>query len=370
MLIGIDASRAVSNQPTGVEAYAARLIGALLPPALERGHAVRLYFNQAPAAGLFPGANEVVIPFPRLWTHLRLAAELARRPPAVFFTPAHVIPLSYHRPSVATVHDLGFHFFPQAHPARQRLYLRWSTGHNARRAALLMADSQATAHDLARLYPASAGRVRVVYPGFEADLGPVEEPGRLARVQARYGLQPPYLLYIGTLQPRKNLVRLVQAFAASGLAEHQLVLAGKPGWLTAELQAALAKLEPGIRGRIHLPGFVDPAEKAALLSGAAALLYPSLYEGFGFPILEANACGTAVLAADASSLPEVADGAALLVNPLDVDALCEGIVQIVTDHGLRQELIVAGRQNVARFSWRRAAAEALAVLEEAAEWRP
>ncbi|MCI0396286.1 MAG: glycosyltransferase family 4 protein [Chloroflexi bacterium] len=370
MIIGIDASRAVASQRTGTEVYAWQLIQTLIPMAAGRGHRLRLYFNRPPAGRLFPPAShveEIAIPFPRLWTHLRLARELHRRPPDVFFTPAHVIPFTYHRPSVATVHDLGYHYFPEAHTRRQVAYLQWSTRHNGRRARRVIADSQATRADLIRFYALDPTKIEVVYPGIDPALRPVQEPARLAAVQQKYGVVPPYLLTIGTLQPRKNLVRLVAAYAASGVT-HQFVLAGKPGWLSQPILDAVAALPPAVAGRVHLPGFVADEDKAALLSGAVALLYPSLYEGFGFPVLEGQACGTPVLCANTSSLPEVAGEAALLVDPLDVAGLAAAIRQIATEESLRRELVEKGLINVRRFTWEGAAVQTLKVLEAAAGW--
>jgi glycosyltransferase involved in cell wall biosynthesis len=371
MIVGIDASRATTLQRTGTEHYAYQLIQALIPLARAGGHQLRLYFNQAPAPGLFAEAAHVTlhpIPFPRLWTHARLATELRRQPPDVFFTPAHVIPFTWRGRSVATVHDLGYHYFPQAHTRRQLAYLRWSTALNARRSRRLIADSQTTAADLARFYQADRKKIVVVYPGL-APIAAVTDPRRLAAARQQYGLAERYLLYIGTLQPRKNLGRLVRAYAiyASGNdAAPQLVLAGRPGWLAQTILDEIARLPLPVRERIHLTGFVAEADKAALLSGAVALLFPSLYEGFGFPVLEAQACGLPVLGANSSSLPEVAGEAALLVDPLDTGALAAAIERIVNDEPLRRELIARGPANAARFTWGKAAAQALAVLEEAA----
>ncbi|MEZ4594708.1 MAG: glycosyltransferase family 1 protein, partial [Chloroflexota bacterium] len=175
-------------------------------------------------------------------------------------------------------------------------------------------------------------------------------------------ITPPYLLYLSTLQPRKNLVRLIQAYAASGL-PHQLVLAGKPGWLSQPILDTISNLPSPISQKIVVTGFVDEADKAALLSGATAVLYPSLYEGFGFPVLEAQACGTAVLTATTSSLPEVAGDAALLVDPLDTAAITQGMQRLVQDKAYRQELVQRGFENVKRFSWGETAVQLLQTLE-------
>lgn len=367
MIIGIDASRAVTGRRTGTEAYAYHLIRALIPLAAARGHRLRLYFNQSPPDDLFADWGEVervVIPQRRLWTHLRLGRELRRRPPDVFFTPAHVIPLGYHGSAVATVHDLGYEYFPAAHPRRQLAYLRWSTRHNARVGRRVIADSRATRDDLMKFYRIDPAKINVVYPGVDTDLRRVEDLATVAATAARYGIQSPYFLYLGTLQPRKNLVRLVDAFVASGLfaEEYSLVLAGKPGWLAEPLLTAVRGLPSGVGGQVLLPGYVAEADKAALLSGATALVFPSLYEGFGFPVLEAQACGTPVVCGNTSSLPEVAGEGALLVDPLDTEALARVMQHVTTDADRRRELIEKGYANLGRFTWEMAGVQVLETL--------
>jgi glycosyltransferase involved in cell wall biosynthesis len=364
MLIGIDASRTTAGRRTGTEGYAYQLIQAIIPLAEEQGHQIRLYFNRPPIDNFrsTPNAENVAIPFPRLWTHIRLAWELHRRPPDVFFTPAHVIPFTYRRPCVATVHDLGYHHFPLAHTLPQVFYLRWSTRHNARRGRRVIADSEATKEDLIRFDHIDPGKIEVIYPGADPGMRPVLDRQQIAAVCEKYGISSPYLLYLGTLQPRKNLARLVEAFTASGL-EERLVLAGQRGWMANSLLTLIQNQEPATRKRIVTPGFIAYEDKAALISGAQALLLPSLYEGFGFPVLEGNACGTPVLCSNTSSLPEVAGDAALFVDPLDAAELAAALRQIVDDDSLRQELKQAGLKNVQRFTWQRAATDVLHTLE-------
>ncbi len=169
MLIGIDASRATAARRTGTEVYSLHLIRALL--AGGAGHRFRLYFNQAPAPGLFPsGADLRVMPFARLWTHLRLSREMRSAPPDVLFVPSHVLPLIHPPRCVVTVHDLGFHYYPEAHTLFQNVYLRWSTRYNARTAARVVADSEATRQDLLRYYGIPEERIVVVYPGRDETL--------------------------------------------------------------------------------------------------------------------------------------------------------------------------------------------------------
>ncbi|HSM57629.1 MAG TPA: glycosyltransferase family 1 protein [Candidatus Sulfomarinibacteraceae bacterium] len=369
MLIGIDASRATRTQRTGTEAYAYHLLRELIPLAEKRGRQIRLYFESQPPPDFLPRgsrAESVIMPWPRLWTHIRLGWELRQRPPDLFFTPAHVIPVTYDGAAAATIHDLGYRYFPEAHTRFQVAYLNWSTRHNARRSRRVLADSQATRDDLARLYGTPLEKITVVYPGVDPDLQPVREETALAAALDHYAIERPYFLYLGTLQPRKNLVRLLDAFADSG-APQQLVLAGKPGWLAQPILSHIETLPPAVASRVRLTGYVAAEDKAALLSGATALLFPSLYEGFGFPVLEAQACATAVLCADNSSLPEVAGDAALLVDARDTAAIAGGIRRLAEDGTLRQELVTAGLDNVQRFTWKNAAREALAALESAAD---
>lgn len=366
MLIGIDASRATAAQRTGTEAYAYHLIHELLTLTAGSEHSLRLYYNQPPAANLFPSFSHVepvVMPFRRLWTHLRLAAELHRRPPDIFFTPAHVIPISYFGRSVATVHDLGYRYFPEAHTRQQVAQLEWSTRHNARRSRLIFADSQATKDDLVNFYGTNPTKIYVVYPGL-AHL-PDQTPS--AKIETKLKRWAPYLLFLSTIQPRKNIGRIVQAFAnIAAQIPHKLILAGKVGWSAQPLLQHIDQLPVELKTRIILPGFIPDSDKAALIKGADLFLYPSLYEGFGFPLLEANAYGTAVLASYSSSLPELAgDEAALLVNPQNTAAIAAGILQLLQDEALRQKLIAQGYKNVRRFQWPTAAKRVLELLLKA-----
>ena len=359
MLIGIDASRAVTASPTGTEVYSRRLLRALV--ALGSSHCFRLYFRSAPPVGDFPDAELRVISCPRLWTHLGLAWEMARRPPDVLFVPAHVLPPIHPRASLVTVHDLGYLHFPEAHPWRQRLYLDLSTRWNARAAAHLLADSEATRADLMAHYRTSPEKITVAYPGCDETLAPVRDPVVVEAAKARYGIAGDYFLYLGTLQPRKNLARVVAAFATLQ-SEAVLVLAGKRGWLYDDLFTQARRA--GLEGRVLFPGYIPDGDKAALLSGALAFVFPSLYEGFGLPVLEAQACGCPVITSTTSSLPEVAGDAALLVNPEDTAAIAGALQRVATEPGLRQALAERGFANVRRFSWAACARSVLSVIEQ------
>lgn len=367
MHLAVDASRTTVARATGTEHYARELIKGLINHnnAAQVPHNITLYFRDHPAADLFPTSemvNEKVITFPRLWTHLRFAAQLWRERPEVTFVPAHTLPFVFPGRAVVTIHDLGYKYFPDAHPAFQRHYLDATTRYSARRATIILADSEATAADLMHFYQTPKDKIRVVYPGITPP--PV---GDLTLVQRKYGLPERYFLFIGTLQPRKNIANIVQAFVRWRSAHPDdnsgLVLAGGKGWLyDPDWVAGVAN--------VHLLGFVEDADKGALYDGATALVFPSLHEGFGFPVLEAMSCGTPVIASNTSSLPELVGDGGLQVDPLDVGLIAAAMGRVSTDDGLRCHLREAGYRQAAQFTWERAALQTLAALEAAAPRQP
>ena len=362
--IAIDASRSTARQATGTEYYSLRLIQALC--AANEGLVIRTVFRftlrEEPPAGRIPvsaHARQFVIPLPRLWTHLRFAAALWQARPDITFVPAHTLPALFPGPAIATVHDLGFKHFPAAHPPLQRAYLDATTRYSQARAAIVLADSEATAADLRRFYGTEEDKIRVVYPGVDGDkLSATAADAASAR--ARYGLPPRYFLFVGTLQPRKNIKRLVQAFArwqqAQDDDETALVLAGGKGWLFDEAWLAGAR-------NLRLCGYVDDADKAGLLRGAIALVFPSLYEGFGFPAVEAMHAETPVIASATSSLGEIVGEAGLLIDPLSVAEIAAAMQRCSADEALRRALIQRGRERARRFTWAAAAAQVMQAIE-------
>lgn len=310
------------------------------------------------------------MPFPRLWTHARLSWELCLHEPDLLFVPSHVLPLLHPKKSVVTVHDLGFRHYPQTHRTLDRFYLELSTWYHSRVAAHLIVDSNHTRQDLIEAYGVPSQRISVVYPGRDETLARIRDSTDLAVVKRQYGIRGDYILHIGTLHPRKNLLRLIDAFAlvrrrlGSRFLALRLVLAGKAGWSCGTLLDRVADL--GLEDHVQFPGYVPRIHLAALLSGALCLAFPSLYEGFGLPVVEAMACGTAVVCSETSSLPEAAGEAALLVDPEDTCAWVEALCQMLTDPSLRHRLIDQGYRQSQKFSWSRAASEVLGVFSEVA----
>lgn len=363
MLIGIDASRALSSAPTGTEYYSRALIGALLEQA-SPGLRFRLYTRHASPVGAFPSTRNYearAIPFPRLWTHARLSWEMLTRPPAALFVPAHVLPPIHPRNSVVTVHDLGYKYFPDAHPVFERLYLDLSTRWNVRAARAVIADSNATRTDLIRGYGAPPDRIQVVYPGYDSARFAPLASGQVGRVRRAYDLTGPYLLSVGTVQPRKNYARLLEAVA--GLSGWTLVIVGKLGWRTGQLTSSF------IGHNVRWLDYVPPEDLPGLYAGAELVVLPSLYEGFGLPVLEAQACGAPLACSDTSSLPEVAGAGATYFDPLDVKEMRQVLVRALDDDALRQSLRARGFENVRRFAWPSAARQTLEIITQGTSGR-
>ncbi|MCB9161733.1 MAG: glycosyltransferase family 4 protein [Caldilineaceae bacterium] len=380
MIIGVDASRLTRAQRTGTERYSLEIVRHLLLQPAARRHQWRLYtptpFDVAHDLSLpvtaCANVDVAVLPARRLWTHRALARAVVTQPPDVLFVPAHVIPYVQPRrrlpPSVVTLHDLGYHFFPQQHTWRQRLYLEWSTRWSARAATRVIAVSRATADDLVKIYAVAPDKIDVVHEAAPRGGLPGSPQGISRQQSASKGFREvrPYALFLGTLQPRKNLHRILDAFARiHAQVDWDLVLAGAPGWHSDGILRHAAQLDLG--DRLRFTGYVPDDVATALMHGARFFCFPSLYEGFGLPVLEAQAQGVPVMTSTNSSLPEIAGDAALLVDPTDVDAIAQAMLRLATDEALRTRLIAAGHENVQRFSWEKAAQETLVVLERAAQ---
>jgi glycosyltransferase involved in cell wall biosynthesis len=352
MLVGIDASRAVRPVQTGTETYSRQLIHALVDRPTD--YFYRLYVDRAPSTHLPTSVRSEIreIHLTRAWTHVRLAWEVFSRAPDLLFVPSHVMPLLCRVPTVVTIHDLGYLWYRSAYRPLAWLALHLGTLHNARGAARIVVDSQATARDLEQHFRVDPSRMRVAYLGGPA----VEVVPRDDNLLRRWQLPERYLLFVGTLQPRKNVPRLLRAFAALDQKETgpvALALAGQPGKGASGLHRLAANL--GIADRVRWLGYVSADDRRSLMASATAFVFPSLYEGFGLPALEAMAWGAPVIASNASSLPEVVGDSGLLVDPLDVRGLAHAMGRLLSDSDLRNGLIEAGRQRATEFTWDRCA---------------
>ncbi len=293
---------------------------------------------------------------------LLLALEQVVLPLVAWANRAHLIhslhythPLLSLTPRVVTVHDMTFFLFPELHTAWRQRVMRFFAARALKNAEGVLFVSEATRRDADRLFPQGRGLRRVAPLGVSS--GRVIEVAHSGPISAlrSLGISQPYLLFVGTLEPRKNIVRIVQAFerVAVGYQDLTLVLAGKPGWHTGGLINAIEGSP--MRSRIHRLGFVSGPEKDLLLRNCAVLVYPSLYEGFGLPILEGMAAGAPVITSNSSSMPEVAGDGAILVDPSSVEDIASAIQELLSDQEKRSQLVGAGLRNSQRFTWEQTA---------------
>ncbi len=373
MRIGIDYT-AAARQRAGIGRYTRELVTALL--ALESLHR---YVVFAATGGLevrdwrleiqrdsvqfrlLPLSDDWLA---RLWHRLRLPipVETITGPLDIFYSPDFALPPTRHGTrTLLTVHDLSFLHYPDHFVPKLVRYLSQVVPRSIARAGLVLADSEATRADLINHLDAPPEKVEVLYSGVNPRFCPQPEPGEAEHIRARYSLDGrPYLLSVGTVQPRKNYVRLIRAFSQlTNQPTLQLLIAGGRGWLYQDILAKAEKYPDHVR----VLGFVDDADLPALYRHASLFAFPSLYEGFGLPVLEAMACGVPVVCSNASSLPEVAGDAALLVDPLDTGGLAEALARVLEDTDLRREMIAKGLAQAARFTWEQAARQLLAAFD-------
>jgi glycosyltransferase involved in cell wall biosynthesis len=316
-----------------------------------------VYPRGAPHPPHFTQANVQTVTLPlsaiwqqRVWHRLRipLPIEWLVGRYALYHATDFLLPhTSSKAPTILTVHDLSFERVPDAASPRLRAFLQAAVPRSVRRATHIIADSEATRQDLIELYRCPPEKVSVVL----SSVAPRFKPTQDNAVRTKYEIgEHPFFLCIGTVQPRKNYPRVVRALAALGPEWNHvhLVIAGGKGWLEDELYATIASAN--MAQRVHLIGFADDHDLPALYSAAKCTIAASLYEGFGFPVLESMACGTPVITSAVSSLPEVAGDAALLVDPYDVEALAAAMRRILSDTALAEELRQRGREQAARFT--------------------
>ncbi len=385
MVIGIDGSRAFLSKKTGTENYSYQLIKALAK--LDKLNKYIIFIRPGVILEKFPSNFQFVnVSWPRLWTQGGLALKTFSQKLDVLFIPSHTLPI-IRKPglkTVVTVHDLGSEYLPKYHQLKQRVYLSLMQKHQLKTATKIIAVSKATKEDLVKRRNIDPKKVEVVYEGYNQKLF------KPRRVDTEVDSLMPYFLFVGTVQPRKNLERVIKAFhrflslrAPKGRGNLktrllrrfaprndngiELVIAGSKGWLSDEIYKLPKKL--GIEKRVKFLGYVPDEKLPALYSNAEALVFPSLFEGFGLPILEAQACGCPVITSDVGSSPnnissmhEVGGKGALYVDPYSIESIVNAMKKM-EDRKWRMEMIKKGFENVKRFSWEKAAKETLKVLE-------
>jgi len=282
----------------------------------------------------------------------------------LYHAQAFVSPLLLTKPSVVTVYDLSFVHYPQVLSAARRLYLRWLTPLSCRRARRVIAISQSTADDVARVFGISPDKIDVALGGYDSERFVELSAAQVEVFKRENGLPERFWLFLGTLEPRKNLVTLIEAYARLPKSERlPLVLGGGKGWLYDDIFAAIDR--HGLQGEILTPGFLSAEALPLWYNSAEAFIYPSVYEGFGLPVLEAMACGTPVILSNASSLPEVAGEGAMLLPPLDIEAWTSALHRAYHDSDWREAGRQDGLQRAQAFGWRATAEKILSSYKQA-----
>lgn len=372
MKIGIDYTAAL-KQSGGIGRYTRGLVTTLAQ--LDRHNRYTLLApTDAPRTGLqtfqnCPNFSYKIYPLPERWLtiawhrfYLPIPVEWLAGQLDLFHSPNFILPPARYTKTLLTVHDLSFIRHPQGAIASLRKWLNQVVPRSLARADHILADSESTKQDLLEIFNLKPADITVIGAGVEERFQPITDPATVALVRQRYHLPDPFVLGLGTLEPRKNFTGLIAAFGQSPVREtHHLVIAGGKGWLYDDIFAA-AQNSP-VADRIHLIGFVADEDLPALYSLADIFAYPSHYEGFGIPVIEAMACGTAVVCANNSCLPEVAGNSALQVTATDTLALAEALAQLANNPDLREHAVREGFRQAQKFTWRAAAERLLAVYQ-------
>jgi glycosyltransferase involved in cell wall biosynthesis len=369
--IGIDA-HSVGTKLGGNESYAVNLIEALAR--IDSINHYTIYVTTSEARDRFSNrwsnfkVRSTLPHTPLIRIPLTLSAELRKHPVDVLhvqFTAPPFCPC----PVVVSIHDLSFEHLPQTFKRRSRTQLRLTVRHSARRAARILSLSEHTRFDIMKTYGIESDRIAAIPLAAPDHFCTVIDKRELQRVRHNYGIDRDYILSVGSIQPRKNLARLVKAYATlrgEGSPDKlpKLVLVGKCAWLYDETLRTLDEL--GVRDSVILTGYVPESDLPALYSSALCFVYPSYFEGFGLPPLEAMKCGTPVIVGNRTSLPEVVGDAGLMVDPFDVDAIAGAIRKLMNDSTLRATLSQKGQERASAFTWRDTARQTLRIYQEVA----
>ncbi|MFH1033862.1 MAG: glycosyltransferase family 1 protein [Pseudomonadota bacterium] len=374
MRVAIDV-RTVTQARSGVGNYVLNLLEALRQVAPEhefflvgQGRNLEILRQGLPAApGHRAWLSHESHPWGDLWEHLWLPRVLKRNDVQVMHGPATLIPLirdGY--ASVATIHDLVAFLYPETVPKKYALYMTWLIKRVVKRAQRIISVSQCTKDDLVRVLGVAPERIAVIHEAAQPGFKPIDDQAALDEVRRRYGISKPFFYHVGNVEPRKNLLGLLKAFLLlrgqlKGRA--QLVISGQKGWLTGPLYWAMGRMSLG--EDVIFTGYMPQEDLPLMMNAALGFVFPSLYEGFGLPALEAMSCGTPLITSNLSSLPEIVGEAALLVEPTDEEAIAQAMWRLFEDAELRQRLSALGIDQAARFSWQQAARQTMQVYLDA-----
>lgn len=369
MIIGIDAT-ALPPQPVGAGNYIIQLIRALAELGEETHYIVFAQPHGRELIGLaeqdslrFELVNEMQPAERLMWEQTRFPNLLRSSGVDLLHSLHYTMPLHHPVKQVVTLHDMTYFLYPALHTFSKRHFFRAFIRLSGKRADALLADSESTRQDAIRLAGIPAGKITTTPLGVTAEFAPLEDTAVLRRVAEKYQLPERFILFVGLLEPRKNVITLLRAFQEerAQLQGRRLVIVGRKGWMYNQLQQIVDELNLGLD--VHFTGYVDQADLPAVYNLADVFVYPSIYEGFGLPVLEAMACGTPVITTNVSSMPEITGDAGILVPPEDPSALGSALRSLLADPTRRQKVAKEGLERAATFTWRRTAQLTYAVYQ-------
>lgn len=370
MLIGIDGNEANVAKKVGISEYAYQLLLQFYKNTEIR---FQIYLKDLPRSDMpkeRQGWKYIIVGPRKLWTQIGLPLYLFSHfpRPNVFFSPTHYAPRFSPIPTAISIMDVSYLKYPQLFAKRDLYQLVSWTKYSANAAKRIFTISEASKNDILRGYKKNENEVVVTYPGIKQE-GEKSNMLNKKELEEKFAIANDYILFVGTLQPRKNIERLIEAFASVIKEKKQsninLVIVGKKGWLYQPILEAPKKY--GVSGEVKFLEFVSDDDLPSLYSNALMFVLPSLYEGFGLPVVEAMKYGTPVITSNVSSLPEAGGDAALYVNPESVEELTQAMEKLLNSPKLREEMVKKGYKHIKKFSWEKAATETLNVLEEIAK---
>ncbi|MCX6806778.1 MAG: glycosyltransferase family 1 protein [Candidatus Berkelbacteria bacterium] len=355
MKIGIDASKLSVLQKTGTEYYTKELINQLI--LLDRKNDYILYSKEQIDFSLPSNFQNQVISMPYLWTKIGLSAKMLVSSPDKLFIPAHIMPI-FHPKTIVTFHDIAFEKFPECYSVFQRWYLKNFAKNIVKKATKIIAVSNSTKKDLIEYFNCPKEKIEVVYHGYDNKIfKPVTKPKQIVNGE--------YLLSVGRIEKRKNIITLVKAFLniKKSYPKIKLVLVGQEGYGYQDIRSTIKSLPKDIQKDIVTLGYVRKEDLPSLYANARIFVFPSKYEGFGMPILEAQACGCPVVCSNTSSFLEVGGNSVIYFDPNNALQIAERILYLLCDNKKRDDIIKKGFQNIKRFSWEKCARETLKLIE-------
>ncbi len=367
MIIGIDGNEANVEKKVGIGEYAYELLLGFYKLASKREDLkFKIYLknlpnNDMPAPSIY-WQYQIVGP-KKLWTRIGLPLKLflEGKKPDVFFTPTHYGPRFSPVSTVISIMDLSFLHFPQLFTKHDLYQLTNWTKYSAKKAKKIFTISEFSKNDIISAYGINKDKVVVTYPGIKIKSAKSKD-FNMDDLKKKFGISGQYILFVGTLQPRKNIEKLIEAFSLLKKSDMRLLIVGKKGWLYEQILASPQKYQ--VADRVKFLDFVSDEDLPSLYKNAVCFVLPSLYEGFGLPVLEAMKNGCPVLASDVSSLPEAGGDAALYFNPTSASDIADKLEKVISSPKLREEMVKKGYNQIKKFSWDKTAKETLKVLEK------